>query len=207
MTEYEKLEAVRKYAAMNKTTFAKTLGVKTLQTFRDVKNGRNGISAALAMSILTAFPEISRNWLLFSEGEMLTSANANALTLQDGAGSQSDITFSSLFPNAHSAVRVVDDAMAQYPIGSIAILRTAQADTLVYGNDYYVKTDQLAVIRKVQRGADAHTLRLYASNNKAYPDGRAQYEVIDVAVADITELYSVAGYIVCQAADVKGIRE
>ena len=61
----------------NKLAFE--IGLNANTAIYHIKNGRNGISSELAKKIINRFPEISYNWLLTGEGEILKGEKAKEL--------------------------------------------------------------------------------------------------------------------------------
>lgn len=61
------------------TSFSKIVGIPQV-TLNNYVKGRRGISYEVIEAILTAFPEVSAEWLLRGEGEMLKTSSALATT-------------------------------------------------------------------------------------------------------------------------------
>ena len=71
MNDKERIEALIKYSGKRINAFAIEIGLPNGNIFYNIKNGRNGISASLALKISKTYPEIDQNWLLTGKGEML----------------------------------------------------------------------------------------------------------------------------------------
>ncbi len=67
----KRLEELLLHLKMSYNKFAKEIGLKDNVKVYHIKNGRNEISADLANAITTTFPQISYQWLLTGNGEML----------------------------------------------------------------------------------------------------------------------------------------
>lgn len=75
MTDYERLsEIVRSIKFQYKLTqreVAMKIGLKSATYLSDVLNGRHPVSEQISDSLMEAFPEYSKDWLLTGEGSML----------------------------------------------------------------------------------------------------------------------------------------
>lgn len=72
MDTSSRLQMLIDHYYMSPSAFATRIGVKTKQAVYDILKGRTrGISASIEGKILSAFPEVSRVWLLTGEGPML----------------------------------------------------------------------------------------------------------------------------------------
>ena len=67
----KRLEELLLHLKMSYNKFAKEIGLKDNVKVYHIKNGRNEISADLANAITATFPQISYQWLLTGNGEML----------------------------------------------------------------------------------------------------------------------------------------
>jgi hypothetical protein len=79
MTESEKIKLIIDYSKMSRRALGIELGYKDGSFLFHVLKGRNGISRNLARKITDLFPEISYNWLLKDEGEMLKEPNSKSI--------------------------------------------------------------------------------------------------------------------------------
>ena len=80
----ERVEQLKKYLGLSYAEIAQELGKKNGQSFYDILSGRHGISQDLATSIVERWPEISREWLLFGDGELAPAQQQN-LVPSDGS--------------------------------------------------------------------------------------------------------------------------
>lgn len=72
MTAQEKIEELLRHLGINAKVFSESLGYYRPQIIYDIQKGKTKrISEELANKIVSAFPEISRSWLLADEGDML----------------------------------------------------------------------------------------------------------------------------------------
>lgn len=85
MTDYERLnEIVRSIKFGYKLTqreVAIKIGLKSATYLSDVLNGRHPVSEQISDSLIKAFPEYSKDWLLTGEGEMLIASEHDNSTV------------------------------------------------------------------------------------------------------------------------------
>jgi len=72
----ERFQKIMEYAGVSPKRFAEILGIER-SNVSHIMSGRNNPSLAVVQKILKNFPDISSDWLLFGEGNML-KANATA---------------------------------------------------------------------------------------------------------------------------------
>lgn len=71
MTDSERIEELVKFSGLNIKRLAEEVGLKTVQTLYDIRNGKHGISKEVANKIKGKYLNINLNWLLTGEGEMI----------------------------------------------------------------------------------------------------------------------------------------
>ncbi len=81
MSEYQRLEEIRKELNLTYAAIAKLLGLKSPQVFYDIKAGKCGVSKDLSRKLQEKFL-ISPAWLLTGEGNMIVKGNV----VQSGDG-------------------------------------------------------------------------------------------------------------------------
>lgn len=76
----ERLRGVRASKAKSVNNFAKLIGMSQT-TVNGIMLGSRGVSVDIIVAVLTAFPDVSAEWLMRGEGKMLRSEEAaqNAL--------------------------------------------------------------------------------------------------------------------------------
>ena len=74
MTGSEKINMVLEYFSLTPSAFQKKVGLKYVQNIYDIQKDKVDISKSMANKIVSAFPQIDKNWLLTGEGEMLKSS-------------------------------------------------------------------------------------------------------------------------------------
>lgn len=106
-----------------------------------------------------------------------------------------------LFPDATSAICHYDDSMREYPPGSILVLRELRdLRLIIWGRNYYVKTTEFGIIRKLQDGGESCIIG-YSTNEKTYPDGRLMYEPVSIPKESIRHISLVLGHIIRELSD------
>ena len=73
----ERFEKIMEYAGVSPKKFAEILGIER-SNVSHITSGRNKPSLPVVQKILKCFPDISAEWLLFGEGNMLKTNNPGA---------------------------------------------------------------------------------------------------------------------------------
>lgn len=73
-TMLQRLIAIRKNKAKSVNIFSKLIGMSQT-TVNGIISGSRGVSTDILIAVLGAFPDISAEWLMRGEGEMLKCAN------------------------------------------------------------------------------------------------------------------------------------
>lgn len=215
MTDGEKLIEIQKHTGLTWKELAVKLGLKSAQTFTDIRGGRHGISMKLANRIIQAFPNIRREWLMFGSGPMTNEETAGIVTLYDSTddfpaakeGRQTEtINVGSCFPKAEIAIRNTSEGMSEYPVGCILVMRrVVDMQLLIPGNNYLVETDEFCIVKRVQKAKDDSHIALYSSNMATYPDGKLVYEPFEIPIDSVRRVFSVLGYIYPQTSDINKV--
>lgn len=103
----ERFQKIMEYAGVSPKRFAEILGIER-SNVSHIMSGRNNPSLTVVQKILKNFPDISSDWLLFGEGNML-KANATANNAA-AANSTSDNTVEA---SASTPLRSVQNANPQ----------------------------------------------------------------------------------------------
>lgn len=85
-----KLEILRTKYNLSASSLAKTLGVEA-SAISHIKSGRNKPSYDFVVKILRAFPDVSPDWLLLDQGEILRDG-ASAAPLSSKVDDYSDVS-------------------------------------------------------------------------------------------------------------------
>ena len=67
---WQRIEAVIKWANMSTNYFARHIGLARGENLYQIKRGNNGISLDVADRIVSKFPQVDKLWLLTGEGQM-----------------------------------------------------------------------------------------------------------------------------------------
>lgn len=219
-----------------KKEFAESIGWAPTHLSSAFKGNESRLTDGLMDSIGSAYPEISKHWLLTGEGDMLVDAKGKVDASEEPAQSGRMIPFydaettggfdgliSSSEGEAQlmgyiqpggwfdgretAAIRHVGNSMVEYPDGCVlAVREVAERRLLVPGRNYVIETSEYRVTKRVQRGSEPGYIALYSSNQEKYEDGRLVYEPFEVAVDDIRRIFSVLGYIVNQSGEYRLIK-
>ena len=178
-----------------------------------VTSMRKGYGPEKLSNVLSAFPDLNRDWLLYSEGEMLNTPSASApkekrgtltQTVQyfpevEATGGHLDM-FEDRKENAVSleipksfdcdyALNLAGDSMAPlYNPGCIILIKRWTERFIEYGRVYLIVTKIGNRMVKYIRPASDEAYIICASENPAYPP-------FEVAREDILALYAVKGCI------------
>lgn len=202
MTDGQKLEEVRRLTGLTWKEMAKRANIKSAQTFTDIRNGRHGISVKLAGKLTAAFPLLRREWLLFESGAMTTGAQPGAIGLYSSTddlateGNAETLNLGSMFPGATAAVRNASEAMTEYPVGCILVLKGLPSDAaLIPGANYLFQTKDYSLVKRMQQGEKEGFISLYSTNEATYPDGKQIYEPFSLERSAIVKAFAILGYI------------
>jgi hypothetical protein len=164
------------------------------------------------------YPDLSLEWLITGNGEMLNKAQSEterkripfydtdveAGTMQisnmDAVTEPDDwIDAGDWFLDADSAMRVHGDSMFPvYKPGSVVVMREVRDKSLiVYGKDYVIQTSEYKVIKRLQK-SDVTGCWLACSVNdetweKGNLAGRLIHEPFDIYIDSVTKIFMVLG--------------
>lgn len=74
MSDSERIKKLEEFTGLSLNKLAATIGIKSPQTFYDIKSGKHGISKDLAERIKAKYLNVNMSWLLSGEGEMTIPA-------------------------------------------------------------------------------------------------------------------------------------
>ena len=77
----ERIQSIIDYSKISRRAFGIKLGYRNGAFLLHLLNGRNGISAKLANSIVEVYPEINYKWILAGEGEMIIEPKEDETSL------------------------------------------------------------------------------------------------------------------------------
>lgn len=74
MSDSERIITLKNFLDKSYNKIADECGLNNAQTLYDIKNGKHGISKDIAEKITSKYLNISKQWLLTGEGEMLNAS-------------------------------------------------------------------------------------------------------------------------------------
>lgn len=73
----DRIAAIMKQTSLNTPAFAKHIGVKTSQAIYDLLSGKTKtLSSDILVKIMACFPQLSAEWLVTGDGDMITGSVA-----------------------------------------------------------------------------------------------------------------------------------
>jgi len=171
----------------------KKISVKEFEIRCGMSNGyvssmRKGFGADKLGNVLSAFPELNRDWLLYGEGEMISSPSPPPLVVDtrprlpiNTTGGQNEVLdgvalaqceqvpIVPMFPNYTFTMRVTGESMQPYiyPGDEVACLKIEEPSFLQWGRIYVLFTSQGVIVKKIFDEGDG--IRC-VSFNENYPD-------------------------------------
>ncbi len=202
---WERLAKVIEWAGMSTHAFAMKIGMKRSENLYRIIRNKENVSIKLAMLIIETYPQLNRNWLIYGDGEMIideTDIDMNSFKIPYYAvsieGTMGDISslkpaykiYLPMFKGADFAVNFMDKAMEPaIPYGSIILLKKQSIDFIVYGQVYYVETEDMAMVRVLRKSdKSSDEVLLEAANNQ-------RYDTISIKKELIKNVYYVCGTI------------
>lgn len=223
MVTKERIEKILEIYSINAKLLAERIGLDRPQAIYDILHGKTkSISDAMAIKIVSVFPEINKIWLLTGEGNVLNSILAedhseesskkNLIPLYDDAatiGGMNDmvadvnnparvteyVDAGDWFSGATSAIHHYGDSMIEYPSGCIlALKRVVDTRLIMNGENYVIETDEFRITKQVQDDGDY--IVAYSSNRETYPDGRLIHAPIRIPKETIRHMDLVLGCVI-----------
>jgi phage repressor protein C with HTH and peptisase S24 domain len=176
-----------------------------------VANMRKGYSAEKLKDVLSAYPELNRDWLLYNEGEMLKEQPTepppqvvevveHGTPVYDIDATCGDLSRPIVFTDEHIIghvnlpnvspnaviIRANGDSMEPHIHDGdwIAVREVANLNVLYYGQVYLVITNEYRLLKYLRRDEDEQHYVILRSANKEYDD-------IRLPKADIRHLFIV----------------
>ena len=202
MTPSEKIDFIKKESGVSShRALSARVGLSTPQTIADIRAGKYGITPDVAKKFNAAFPHIRWEWLAYDEEPIYTSEIAESIPYYDSTERMisgkacGKVNVGTCFRNAAAALRTGSDAMTEFPVGSILVLRPTNPELMIPGGAYVFVTGSMCLVRRMQLGSTDDRVALYASCERVYGDGRKVYETFEIERASIVSVYQVDGYI------------
>ena len=215
------------YLGETANSFATKLGYQRAQTIYDIQKKKSAPSYDFFQRFTIAGYSaiINFDWLLTGEGNMLRSEEPSHslpvpekkrhliplfdVTTIDGRQYDADMAAVSTpsemidtgdwFQDATAAMRVQGDSMSpEYKSGSIVALRQINDQRIImYGEDYVVETDEIRVIKRLQRADDPAYLMACSVNQDQWESGPMKghliHEPFEIPRSSIRRLFLVLG--------------
>ena len=213
MTDSERIIALKKYLGISFNKMASDIGLATVQTLYDIKNGRHGISKDVAAMIKAKYLNISATWLLTGEGDMIIEkeeasegypivdsfTGSMGAPIGDGQVSQSFIGDRMNVPGINQPgtvyLRVYGDSMLcterpedSIPSGAFVSLRHSTLSTFRWGELYALVTTDGVLVKKVMPADDNDHITCVSLNAEKYPPFQLSYE-------EVAEAWRVTGIV------------
>ena len=176
----------------------KNISVKEFETRCGLSNGyvtamRKGYGADKLSNVLTAYPELNRDWLLYNEGEMLNVTEVVEVTEHGTPVYDLDVTCGGRsrpivfadehiighvnLPNVSSnavIIRANGDSMEPHINDGdwIAVREVFNFNELYYGQVYLVITEELRLLKYLRKDKDEQNYVILRSENDRYDDIR-----------------------------------
>ena len=142
---WQRIEAVIKWANMSTNYFARYIGLARGENLYQIKRGNNGISLDVADRIVSKFPQVDKLWLLTGEGQMFSDEKLRGVQIP--------------FYNVD-----VEQAVAH-----VAHLE-AESSLMVPQAEYVIVSRKIVTLRIVRLSDGEDKLRLVAGDKENYDD-------------------------------------
>ena len=199
---WQRIEAVIKWANMSTNYFARYIGLARGENLYQIKRGNNGISLDVADRIVSKFPQIDKLWLLTGEGQMFADERLRGsqipfydVDVEQGIGILDRLEPSSnlIVPPAGDcdlAMSYAGRAMgACLPPGTVVLLKAVDRDAIIPGEEYVIVSQKIVTVRIVRAADEEGKVRLVAGDRDHYDD-------ILLNVSDIVSVYKVKGKLI-----------
>lgn len=201
-SNWQRVEAVIKWANMTTNYFARYIGLARGENLYQIKRGNNGISLDVANRIVAKFPEVDKLWLLTGEGQMFSDNRLRGAQIPyyHVEVEQGVVDREKLQPDGYLVVPPAgecDFAMCytghamgpSIPSGTILLLKAIDRDAIIPGSEYVIVGRKIVTLRTVRTSPENERLRLVACDRENYDD-------IVLNVNDIVAVYKVKGKLI-----------
>ena len=198
---WQRIEAVIKWANMTTNYFARYIGLARGENLYQIKRGNNGISLDVAERIVAKFPQVDKLWLLTGEGQMFadTRLRGAQIPFYDVDVEQQIIGVERLTADSYLVAAPVgecDLAMVYagramgplVPPGTVVLLKAVEREAIIPGEEYVVVCRKIVTLRIVRTAAKGK-YRLVAGNREDFDD-------IVVDADEIVAVYRVKGKLI-----------
>ena len=199
---WQRIEAVIKWANMSTNYFARYIGLARGENLYQIKRGNNGISLDVADRIVARFPQIDKLWLLTGEGQMFADERLRGpqipyydVDVEQGIGNLGHLESpcNLIIPpvgECDLAMCYNGRAMGScVPPGTIVLLKAVDRDAIIPGEEYVIVCQKIVTLRIVRAAEEPGKVRLV-------PGDRENYDDILLNVSDIVSVYKVKGKLI-----------
>lgn len=180
---WQRIEAVIKWANMSTNYFARYIGLARGENLYQIKRGNNGISLDVADRVVSKFPQVDKLWLLTGEGTMFTEDRIRGAQIpfyrHDPEQGIPDLNH--LESECSLVVPMVGDcdfamcysgrAMGDVvPPGTVVLLQAVDFDAIIPGGEYVIVSRKIVTLRIVRTIEGEEKLRLVAGDREHYDD-------------------------------------
>lgn len=201
----ERIKQYIDYKGISIAAFEKSIGMSNASFGKCLKKG-GAIGTDKLENILTVYSEISPNWLITGNGEMLKGSNVALEPSKDGVGiplipveamagffageqtvllQECDRYVVPAFRNADFLIYVRGDSMQpRYFSGDMVACKKLSLTDIFFqwGKVYVVDTDQGALIKKVMRGTSDESITLVSENTEYEPFEISRQGIYNIAL-------------------------
>lgn len=198
---WQRIEAVIKWANMTTNYFARYIGLARGENLYQIKRGNNGISLDVAERIVAKFPQVDKLWLLTGEGQMFADTRLRGAQIpfydvdveQQITGVERLTADSYLVaaPVGECDLAMVYAGRAMGPLmppGTVVLLKAVEREAIIPGEEYVVVCRKIVTLRIVRTAAKGK-YRLVAGNREDFDD-------IVVDADEIVAVYRVKGKLI-----------
>lgn len=209
------------YKGISVNEFSINVGVSN-GYFAKQKSALANIGSHIVEKLVSSYPELNADWLITGRGSMLCGDTGSVLpshhrhliplydiTAVGGREYDADLTSTSKpanmidtgdwFLDASAAMGVQGDSMSpEYKSGSIVALKEIRDRRIImFGEDYVVETDEIRVIKRLQRSDKNDCLLACSINPEIWESGplkgRLMHEPFDIPLEAVRRIYLVLG--------------
>lgn len=199
---WQRIEAVIKWANMSTNYFARYIGLARGENLYQIKRGNNGISLDVAERVVAKFPQVDKLWLLTGEGGMFADDRLRGAQIpfyrHDPEQGMDDIhrlesecmLVLPMIGDCDFAMCYSGRAMGDLiPPGTVVLLKAVDRDAIIPGGEYVIVSRKIVTLRIVRTVEGEDKLRLVAGDREHYDD-------ILMNVNDIVSVYKVKGKLI-----------
>ena len=198
---WERLSQIIEESGLTIHSFAMSIGLSRSETLYQIKRGQIGISHHIAELIVSHYPEYSMGWLQTGYGSKYAdpvavkghipfyNCDLSHLAAIDEMSPDTYIFMPMLGCVDFAIIYHGEDMSPSVPSGTILMLSQIDANAIVFGNEYVVRTANITTLRRIRATEDVLRYRLEAD----CPD---RFDDIHIRRSDISAIYAVKARII-----------